>query len=335
MNRQEKIQREIKLDANEYPSSPSWLKKYSVEAFLETCNRYPEIDSLSLRIALAKKYQKKPNQILCGNGSDELLSLIFQRFIKKDDKIITLSPTFSMYSIFTSIQDANILSYSCLDAFYFEKFIDFVAKENPKMVILCNPNNPTGHIFSPLEILSLRNAFSGILLLDEAYMDFSDQSFLPFLEKEKNIIIAKTFSKAYGLAGLRVGFVISDEDTIGELNKIKPPFNLNQFSATLAMDALEEDCICTMKAQIIEERNYLLNAFQEFSKEMKVYPSHANFIFIQTSNIPLFDILLSHKIIIRKFQELPYHFRITVGTREENQQLIDSMKEVFYANCQF
>jgi len=323
----------IKLDANESSNIPSWMLNIDSSKLLEQINRYPSMDSDALKFALAKNYNLKKSNFICGNGSDEILSFIFQAFVNQDDNVISLNPSFSMYSKFAKIRKAKLTLLNEFD-FNLDNLIYSIKKFNPKLIILCNPNNPTGKIISSETIQKILSIFDGIIILDEAYMDFSNQSFIDKIKFFPNLLITKTFSKAYGLAGLRVGYACGSKKLIDKLNNVKPPYNLNSISESLAIQALSnKDSLNSHIDEILYLKNKLIQ-FLTKSFNFKIYESSTNFIFISTTNYPLDKYLKEKNIIIRSFENLPFHYRITIGNKNEIEILINSLKELnIYERC--
>jgi histidinol-phosphate aminotransferase len=305
------------LDANENP-------------FETGVNRYPDPQQRELKYQLGEIKGIPAENILLGNGSDEVLDLIFRAFCEPgEDNIITLPPTYGMYQVLAEINNIDTREVLLTDDFQpnVPKIFNKV-DDNTKLIFLCSPNNPTGNSFSKEKILEILNNFNGLVVIDEAYIDFSEsESWISKLKKYPNLVIAQTLSKAYGMAGIRLGICCASAEIIQVLNKIKPPYNVNELTQKRALERVV-DIISVKKeiADILIERNKLLKALLEVDFVEKIYNSDANFILIKVDNANLrYDQLLKKGIVIRNrtTQSLCENtLRLTVGTAEENQKLM-------------
>ncbi len=310
----------IFLDANENPFSNGY-------------NRYPDPQQKLLKTLLAQQKRVSQNQILFGNGSDEVLDLLFRTFCEPNqDNVITLPPTYGMYGVLANLN--AIENREVLLTKDFEPNIKEILKvvsENTKIIFLCSPNNPTGNSFSDESILHLFKNFNGLVVLDEAYIDFSTkESWLSELNDFPNLVIIQTLSKAYGLAGLRIGIVYASEEIISMLNKIKPPYNLNTSSQEIALKKLTQNTLTAQVKKIVSEREVVINALKSITFIKHIFPSDANFILVKVDDANLrYNQLIQAGIVIRNRsnQQLCENcLRITIGTKEENNQLITTLK---------
>ena len=311
----------VYLDANENP-------------FDTGLNRYPDPQQNLVKAALAKIKNVSREQLLLGNGSDEVLDLIFRVFCEpKVDTVIALPPTYGMYEVLANTNDVKILNISLLDNY--QPNVDEILKaqnSQTKLLFLSSPNNPTANSFNADKIETLIKKFTGIVVIDEAYIDFSSQeSWIGRLNEFPNLIVIQTLSKAYGLAGIRLGACYSSTKIISVLNKIKPPYNVNQLTQQTALKALQNSIKTNNEiAIIISERNQLIIDLEEISFIVKIYPSDANFLLVKVDNaIVRYDQLVEHKIIVRNRTNLPLCencLRFTVGTKEENKKLMNTLK---------
>ena len=311
----------VYLDANENP-------------FDTGLNRYPDPQQNLVKAALAKIKNVSREQLLLGNGSDEVLDLIFRVFCEpKVDTVIALPPTYGMYEVLANTNDVKILNISLLDNY--QPNVDEILKaqnSQTKLLFLCSPNNPTANSFNADKIETLIKKFNGIVVIDEAYIDFSSQeSWTRRLNEFPNLIVIQTLSKAYGLAGIRLGACYSSTKIISVLNKIKPPYNVNQLTQQTALKALQNSIKTNNEiAIIISERNQLIIDLEEISFIVKIYPSDANFLLVKVDNaIVRYDQLVEHEIIVRNRTNLPLCencLRFTVGTKEENKKLMNTLK---------
>ncbi len=317
----------VKLDANESPYSA-----YSVRKNFQTLNRYPDPEAKALRKLLAKEFKVKPENILHGNGSDELIYYLITTF---GGPVLYPVPTFSMYGIISQALGEKKIEVPLDKSFDLdiERILKAIKKHKPKLIFLSSPNNPTGNSFSAdriLKILSLVTRHLSLVVIDEAYQAFSSKkSFLPSLKKYKNLVILKTLSKI-GLAGLRVGFMTSDSEIIKEVNKVRLPFNVNSLSQAVAVEALKDrrllqSCI----KSIISERKRLFIEMKKIGN-IKAYPSDANFILFKVVNSDkIYKGLLKKGVLVRNMKGvIDGCLRVTVGTPQENIIFLKELKNI-------
>lgn len=310
----------IFLDANENP-------------FNNGVNRYPDPQQASVKSILAKQHKVNPNQMLLGNGSDEVLDLIFRAFCEpKVDNVITLPPTYGMYGVLANINAVE--NREVLLSTDFQPQIEKIFKaidDNTKMIFLCSPNNPTGNSFSEESVTTLLEHFNGLIVIDEAYIDFSEkQSWLHKMDQYPNLIITQTLSKAYGLAGIRLGICYASIEIISVLNKIKPPYNVNELTQRRALDRLDNiEAIKSEIIAIIKERQQLFKVLVDIEYVEKIYPTETNFILIKVDDAnKRYDDLIAKGIVIRNRTTQPLCdncLRLTIGTEEENKKLIEAL----------
>jgi histidinol-phosphate aminotransferase len=308
------------LDANENP-------------FENGVNRYPDPQQLSVKSVLATQRNISPNQILLGNGSDEVLDLLFRAFCEPStDNVITLPPTYGMYGVLANIN--NVENKEVLLSSDFEPRVDAIldaVTANTKMLFLCSPNNPTGNSFSDENIVNLLQNFNGLVVIDEAYIDFSKkQSWVNELDEYPNLVITQTLSKAYGLAGIRLGVCYASSQVIAILNKIKPPYNVNELTQKRALLRLADSEKIQMEIDsIIIQREDLLKVLLDVKFVSKIYPTEANFILIKVDDANRrYNELIARGIVIRNRTTQPLCencLRLTIGTSEENKKLIEAL----------
>ncbi|MBI6115342.1 histidinol-phosphate transaminase [Salegentibacter sp. F63223] len=311
------------LDANENP-------------FQTDVNRYPDPQQRNLKAELAKLKGIVSENILLGNGSDEVLDLLFRAFCEPgDDNIITLPPTYGMYKVLANIN--NIENREVLLNSDFEPNVTEILNsvdQNTKMIFLCSPNNPTGNSFSEEKILKILRSFNGLVIVDEAYIDFSEEkSWLHKLVQYQNLVVTQTLSKAYGMAGIRLGICYASTAIIEILNKIKPPYNVNELTQVRALDrVLKKEQVASEIADLIKERTLLSEALANVGFVEKIYPSDANFILVKVDNAnKRYGQLLEKGIVIRNRTTQPLcenTLRLTVGTQAENKKLIEALKSI-------
>ncbi len=313
----------IFLDANENP-------------YENGVNRYPDPQQASVKSVLAEQNGVDKNQILLGNGSDEVLDLLFRAFCEpKIDNVITLPPTYGMYGVLANLNAVENREVLLLTDF--QPQLDAIMKAvdtNSKMIFLCSPNNPTGNSFSEKSVQYLLDNFNGLIVIDEAYIDFSDKtSWIKKINEYPNLIITQTLSKAYGLAGIRLGICYASADIISVLNKIKPPYNVNELTQKRALERLANPTQIKEEINsIIAQREQLLKVLNEVQFVSKIYPTEANFILIKVDNAnQRYDELIEKGIVIRNRTTQPLcenTLRLTIGTEEENQKLIAALKSL-------
>ena len=311
------------LDANENP-------------FPTDVNRYPDPQQRILKAKLAELKNVDEACILLGNGSDEVLDLLFRAFCEPEkDNVITLPPTYGMYKVLADIN--NIENREVLLTGNFQPEIDSILKAvdpRTKLLFLCSPNNPTGNSFGEESILKLLKNFKGLVVIDEAYIDFSGrESWLNRLGEFPNLVITQTLSKAYGMAGIRLGICYASKEIITILNKIKPPYNVNELTGKRALLRLEETNIINQEiSDLLKERTLLFKVLLQLNFVRQVYESDANFILIKVDDAnKRYDQLLEKGIVIRNRSTQPLcenTLRITVGTKEENSYLVEVLKNL-------
>ncbi|WP_436798789.1 histidinol-phosphate transaminase [Maribacter confluentis] len=309
------------LDANENP-------------FENGVNRYPDPQQRSLKTILAAQKGIKEENILLGNGSDEVLDLLFRAFCEpKQDNIITLPPTYGMYKVLSGInlvENREVLLTTAFQPNIAEitKAID----EHTKLLFICSPNNPTGNSFSTAIIEELLNSFNGLVVIDEAYIDFSsEESWTSKLADYPNLIVTQTLSKAYGMAGIRLGICLASPEIIAVINKIKPPYNVNQLTQDKAIERVsDQKAVQTEVASILEEREKLMETLKTISFVSTIYPTDANFILAKVDDATRrYNQLLEKGIVVRNRTTQPLcenTLRFTVGTSEENNIVITALR---------
>lgn len=314
---------EIFLDANENPYPSPY-------------NRYPDPLQWKVKKKIAVIKGVIPEQIFLGNGSDEAIDLIIRAFCEPyKDSILITEPTYGMYAVCAEVNGAPILKVKLTEDFD----LDVAAILNTltgdtKIIFLCSPNNPTANLLSRGEILKVLDHFKGIVVIDEAYVDFAkSESLLQLLPSYPNLVVLQTFSKAWGLAGLRLGMAFASEEIINILNKIKYPYNVNIQTQEIALKALQDvkkknDAV----EEIIEQRAQLANDLLQLSITEHIYPSDANFLLVKVKDAPgTYRYLMDKKIIVRDRSKVALCkncIRITVGTPQENKSLITALQKL-------
>jgi histidinol-phosphate aminotransferase len=314
---------DVYLDANENPYQSDY-------------NRYPDPHQKKVKEKLALIKNVNPNQIFLGNGSDEAIDLLIRIFCEPaNDSILITEPTYGMYSVCAGVNNVKVDSITLTENF------ELVAetllaefKPTTKLIFLCSPNNPSGNLLNKESITKILSQFKGIIVIDEAYIDFAnDEGFLPVLNQFPNLVILQTFSKAWGLAGLRLGMAFASSEIITLMNKVKYPYNVNVVTQQLALDSL--NTIQTKNSwvtEIIAERERVKKEIVKIKGVQKVYQSDANFILVKIVNAnEVYSALLKNRIIVRNRSNIilcANCLRITIGTPDENNQLLNTLKNL-------
>lgn len=317
------------LDANENP-------------FDNGLNRYPDPLQEKLKAKISALKNIPAAQIFLGNGSDEAIDLLVRIFCTPgQDYIVTLPPTYGMYQVAADIAGVDVRQIPLTCDFQPDtEGILKVAGPKSKILFLCSPNNPSGNSFHPDILRRLTNAFPGIVVVDEAYIDFSeDPGMLPVLTEFPNLVILQTLSKAWGLAAIRLGMAFAAEPVIQLLNKVKPPYNLNLLTQEKALQAIQDPGHKQLMVQILlKERQRLADALAGFPFVQHVFPSDANFLLVKVdAPDTLYDFLTRHGIIVRNRSSVPLCegcLRISIGTPEENTNLLEAL-QIFASTGQF
>lgn len=316
----------IFLDANENPYGSPLDQDY---------NRYPDPLQAELKTALSKIKGVPSNNTFIGNGSDEAIDILIRAFCRPGiDNILILPPTYGMYEVSANINDVEVKKVSLTPQYQLD--LDAIAEtidQNTKIIFVCSPNNPTGNSLYREDVEILLNNFNGLVVVDEAYINYSRQkTFIQELTEYANLVVLQTLSKAWGLAGLRIGIAFASEEIIHVFNKIKPPYNVNQSSQALALEALNNiDQINNWIRETINERTALTKGLLEFSFVEHIYPSDANFILVKVADpMAIYQHLNQEGIIVRDRSKVTLCegcLRITVGTPVENKSLLEALKK--------
>ncbi|MGI6324137.1 MAG: histidinol-phosphate transaminase [Bacteroidales bacterium] len=295
-------------------------------------NRYPDPYQKDLKIAISKLKAIPTEKIFLGNGSDEIIDLTFRIFCNPGaDKALTFSPSYGMYQVSASVNDVSIIKIPLDKDFQidFENVKKHFSDKNLKIIIICSPNNPTGNLMNSKIVERIISQFHGIVLVDEAYMDFADKpSLLGKLSAYPNLIVMQTFSKAFGLASARVGVAYSNPEIIAYYNKLKPPYNISSLNQKAVLQKLTKLSTYTDQIKKIrKERERLSGELKKNPVIQKVYPSDANFILIKVEDsAKLYNYLVDNRIVVRnRHSVIENCIRITVGTRSENNKLLTAL----------
>lgn len=311
----------IFLDANENPFG--------------TLNRYPDPYQQELKSILSDQKGVNVNQIFVGNGSDEIIDLLYRIFCNPGkDKALTFSPTYGMYDVSAAINNVELLKIPLTESFQIdvEAAVNEIVKRDVKLTFVCSPNNPTGNAFPRKDIEEILKNTSGILVVDEAYIDFSEtNSMIDLIDVYPNLVVTQTMSKARGLAAVRVGFAFANEEIIKLLNKVKPPYNVSGLNQKAAIDALKNNELFISNVKIIiTQREELRQKLSDLDSVVKIYPTDANFLLVEFKNADnTYEALIKRKLIVRNRAKVVKNcIRISVGTPVENSRLIAELKQI-------
>ena len=309
------------LDANENPFGE--------------LNRYPDPYQRSLKEVISEEMNISAEQLFIGNGSDEVIDLLFRLFVKPGaDKVLTFSPTYGMYQVSAAINDAELIEVPLTDSFQIDVEATFPYLGDPKLklIFICSPNNPTGNLLERKAVEHILNRFRGIVVIDEAYIDFADApSWRQELENYPNLVVTQTFSKARGLAAARLGIAFAAPEIIQWLNRVKPPYNVSLLNQRAGIECLKNNARYMEQIQlIVSERSRLLEAFSALSIIKRTYPTDANFILIEVENATTIYAKLTAKgIVVRNRSKLISNtLRVSIGTPNENNLLLNELNQL-------
>ena len=320
---------------NEFTGSASIFLDANENPYNEPFNRYPDPLQREVKKRLAAIKGVKPENIFLGVGSDEGIDLAYRIFCRPGiDNVVAIAPSYGMYEVCADINDIEYRRVSLDDNFNFDPDTLLAATdENTKLLWICSPNNPTGNAYPIEMILKTAQAFSGIVMVDEAYIDFSSKgSMIAYLDQCPNVIVLQTFSKAWGRAGLRLGVAYASPEIIDYYNKVKYPYNINAITQEKAIEAIEN--VAEVKAwvdELLDNRSLLAEALEKMSCVKHIYPSDANFLLIRVDDPDcLYNFLCKQGIIVRnrnRVEKCAGCLRITIGTKDENAQLINAIND--------
>ena len=315
----------VYLDANENAYGSPLIQAY---------NRYPDPLQHKVKLRLSEIKGVPARNIFLGNGSDEAIDILFRAFCNPGvDNVVLVPPTYGMYEVSANINDVETRKVSLTDEYQLNlEGIAEAIDEHTKLIFLCSPNNPTGNSMNREDIETLLANFGGIVVVDEAYINFSRQkTFIQELTEYANLVVLQTLSKAWGLAALRVGMAFASEEIIEVMNKVKPPYNINEASQQLALQALQNtDLVNIWIKETLAERDKLVLQLKNLDFVLDIYPSDANFILVKTTGAnAIYQYLVQHGIIVRNRNSVELcedALRITIGTPAENQKLLETLQ---------
>ncbi|WP_420552951.1 histidinol-phosphate transaminase [Tenacibaculum aiptasiae] len=312
---------EVYLDANENPFG--------------TLNRYPDPQQKSIKEKISEIKEINTNQIFVGNGSDEVIDLAFRIFCEPGkDKALTFSPTYGMYDVSAEINDVELIKQPLLADFQINlnQLQPYLEMDEVKLIFICSPNNPTGNIINKEDIEYILENFNGVVIIDEAYIDFSTkESLVAEIKNYPNLIVSQTFSKAWGLAGARVGIAYASSKIIDLYSKVKPPYNVSSLNQNAVLVSLNNQTKFEIEKNIILiEREKVITQLSQLPMVKTIYPTEANFVLVEVEKVnELYKDLVKKKIITRNRNSVINNcLRITIGSPEENQKLINALQEL-------
>lgn len=323
------IRNGIKLDANEntYPVLEEMKEHMSNWAKTMPINYYPDTNSRKLKEAIGALHHIEIENILCGVGSDQMIDCLMRSTLEVRDKVLVPTPSFSMYKLTAQLNNGRVIEVPLTKDFSYnvEVLEETMLKEQPKLTFICNPNNPTGTLIEIEEIRRLAEHEVGLLVVDEAYIEFGGTSVIELLKTYKSLVILRTLSKAYGLAGSRVGYMIAHKEVIEMIEKVKPPYNLNCFSEEIGT------WVAGNYYKFLPYIQEILESREDFRGYLvglgcKVYPSATNFLWVKCK-WPLDELLKEESIYLKSFvYEEEVYYRLSIGTKEEMTQVKKKLK---------
>jgi len=328
----------VKLNQNENPwDAPAEIKQETLRRIsAREWSRYPTFLPQRLHERLGEFSSWKPDGIIAGNGSNELIQALLMVTVGEGKRVLICEPTFALYRQIASVLGGDVLSVPLTSqlAFDVDALSSQIRSTNPAVTIICSPNNPTGCVMEQGDLASLLKASKGLVVVDEAYFEFSGQTAIPLLERHSNLVVLRTFSKAMAMAGLRVGYLLAAPQLAKEVSKAVLPYNLNLISQTAAEVAIEmyQSSLEPLVRLICAERNRLFAGLKQIPG-LDPVASRANFMVVRSSIAPtrILDELLQRDILIRDVSSYPMlqdYFRISIGTPEENDLLIEALTEI-------
>lgn len=324
-----------KMDANESPFNikPEIMQSIVSKLLSTDINRYPDTNSVELRKSISEFIKVDYKNIVVGNGSDEMIHVLLNTFVDKDEVVISHEPTFSMYGINTKVLGGRYIELPTDEEFNLDidKLISVSNDFGAKIIILCNPNNPTGNLIDKSDIVKVLDETDSIVVVDEAYIEFGGESMVDKLSDYDRLIVLRTFSKAFGAAGIRTGYLLSSDQIVEKISAVKPPYNLNVVSQLIAAELMKNSDSVMENIEVIKAERDRLNGEMQKIQNIKLYKTGANFIMFKVEDAKsVFDKLIQNGIMIRYFSGgvLENHLRVSVGTREENDAFLKVLKEV-------
>lgn len=333
------VRAEIRLSANENPHNlPGEILDKLADRVRQDMefNRYPDPMCSHLRSMIAEANGLEPGNVLVGNGGDELILDIVLAWGGPERTLVDLPPTFSMYGIDARVTGTKVIEVPRLEDFSIDgdALMAAISTDDPDIIVVSNPNNPTGTMAPETLLIDVLKATDALVLVDEAYFEFSRQTMRPHMERHHNLVILRTFSKAFSLAGLRAGYLLAHEDVIRELTKVRQPYSVNRFTQVAAAVTFRERMVFEAGiSETMRNRDRLIHGLNALGGELEVFPSEANFVLFRTPQASAVwrDLLHDHSILVRDFSRTPGLedcLRVTVGDAEEVERFLTAMDEI-------
>ena len=332
------LRAEVKINQNENPfDMPAEIKAEVLRRLQDRpWSRYPTFVPVELHEKLAAFAGWRPDGVIAGNGSNELIQALLTVTVGEGSRVVITEPTFTLYRQLATVLGGEVVAVPLNEnlTFNIPKLASKVVSAKADLTIVCSPNNPTGCVIGRRDLVSLLRNSDGLVVVDQAYVEFGGEDFIPLLKEHHNLIVLRTFSKAMAMAGLRTGYLLASPALVVEINKAKLPYNLNFFSMMAAEVAVEQfDLLRPLIGQIISERDRLFSALQQI-RGLSPVPSAANFMLVRTAVPPrqLFEALHARGILVRDVSNYPMlaeYLRISVGAPEENERLLVALREIF------
>lgn len=320
----------VRLDANESPFAipEELMERFATEAASASLNRYPDPSAREVREAFARRYGVDPEHTVVGNGSDELINLIMTALLDKGDTLAVATPEFSMYAFYAELSENTVLFCPKPEEYSLNALLGFVRENGCRAVVFSNPCNPTGAGFGRSEVLDFVRNCPALCIVDEAYMDFWDQSILDVCDRYENLIVLRTLSKAFGAAGIRCGFAVGHPSLIDALHVARSPYNVNTLTQIMARLVLESSAEQDRAALLAAGAQKLYTELRTILPGAVVYPTRANFVYVKTADAEMITRELAARgIAVRLFA--PDHIRVCSSTEEEMNRLFAALREVY------
>lgn len=327
----------VKLNQNECPFDvPEAIKREIVEAALKrNWGRYPDFVPMAVKTRLGQLHGLGPEHILVGNGSNELIQALFLATVSQGDRVVLSTPTFTLYGLMNTAMEGTLQTVLLKNDLTFdvERLIEQGARPGTKLVIVCSPNNPTGSLLCRQDVARIAEGAAGLVVVDEAYFEFGGESSVDLLGQYPNLVITRTFSKALGAAGLRIGYLIAHPDIAGEIDKVKLPYNVNLISLIATERLLDEQVLIDERVALIRSERERVYGRLQHIPGISPYPSSANFILFETDRPvkALFQALINRDVLIRDVSRYPMldrAMRVTIGTEAENDAFLGALEAV-------
>ncbi len=327
----------VKLNQNECPFDvPEGLKREIVDEAL-ACNwgRYPDFVPHETKTAIGERHGLAPEHILVGNGSNELIQAAYQASVSQGDRVVLPAPTFTLYALMARVAGAEVRTVLLKRDMRFDvgRLLEESAHPGVRLVVLCSPNNPTGSMIAPEETVAIAEATEGLVVVDEAYLEFGGASCIDLLGHYPNVVVTRTFSKALGAAGLRLGYLAADPAIAREIEKVKLPYNVNLVSLIAARKLITREALIKERTSLVRSERQRVYEGLKNLPGIRPWPSHANFVLFEAERpVPeIFQRLMDRGVLIRDVSRYPMlerGMRVTIGQPEENDAFLEALRAI-------